>query len=439
MPGRILLVVYLAVLFAPLALAAFSGLAFRSFWDELATGAGLLSLAIVLVEFPLSGRFRLISRKIGMDVTMRWHRALARVALVLVVVHPFLYQGIRSPTYPWDTTRQLTLSWEPEAILPGAVAWLLLPTLVGLALSRSDPGKKYQKWRLGHGAMAAVICVFAIWHALAAGRYSADPVLSKLWLALGGIAVLCLVRVYLLAPLGRLRRPWRVARTAKVAERTWELVLAPDGHEGLSYEAGQFAWLQVGHGPFSVDDNPFSIASAPSDGPELRFVIKELGDFTRSLGRVSQGMRAYVDGPFGHLTPIRCDAPGIALIAGGVGIAPMLGILNELRAQNDPRPVTLLYGNRAATQIVDGDRLAGMEQAGHLRLVHVLSEPPKDWTGEVGWIDTALLGRVFDDEQRRAWMFVLCGPPKMLSAVRKDLLAMKVSGRRILSEAFVYD
>lgn len=439
MSGRILLVVYAAVLLAPLVLAALQGLPFRSFWDELATGAGFLALAIVLVEFPLSGRFRLVSRGIGMDVTMRWHRVLARVALVLVLVHPFLYRGIRGPAYPWDTTRQLTLSWEPEAILPGAVAWLLLPTLVGLALSRAGLGKKYQNWRLGHGVMAMVICVFAIWHVLAAGRYSADPVLSYLWLALGGIAGLCLLRVYLLAPLARLRRPWRVARTAKVAERTWELVLAPDGHEGLTYEAGQFAWLQVGHGPFSVDDNPFSIASAPSDGPELRFVIKELGDFTRSLGQISAGARAFVDGPFGHLTPIERDAPGIAMIAGGVGIAPMLGILNELRARNDPRPVTLVYGNRAALQIVDGDRLAAMEQAGHLRLVHVLSEPPQDWTGEVGLIDSDLLRRTFDDDQRSTWVFVLCGPPKMLSAVRKDLLAMKVSARQILSEAFVYD
>lgn len=438
-PRRVLIVGYVVLLVAPLALAVMQGLPLRSLWDELATGAGLVALAILLVEFLLSGRFRLISRRIGMDVTMRWHRVLARVALVLALIHPFLYQGARNPPYPWDATRQLTLSWEPETILPGAVAWMLLPVLVGLALSRSDLGRKYQNWRLGHGLLALTIAGFAIWHALAAGRYSADPVLTGVWLALGAVAGACMLRVYLLAPLARLRRPWRVTSVGPIAERTWELVLAPDGHDGLKFQAGQFAWLQVGQGPFSVNDNPFSIASAPSEGPEIRFVIKELGDFTRSLGRIPIGAPAYLDGPFGHLTPVERDAPGMALIAGGVGIAPMLSILDELRAQGDPRPVTLIYGNRSAAQIVDSDRLAAMERGGHLRLVHVVSEPAEDWTGEVGVIDRPLLRRLFDDEARRSWLFVLCGPPGMLTAVQQDLTALGVPRHRILCESFVYD
>ncbi|KUJ73348.1 hypothetical protein AVO45_14785 [Ruegeria marisrubri] len=438
MPGWLLFLVYLGALLAPVALAVLQGIPPRSLWDELATGAGLLATAILLVEFPLSGRFRVISRRIGMDVTMRWHQLLGRVALVLALIHPFLYRAERNPAYPWDTTRQLTLSWQPETILPGAMAWFLLPVLVGLALSRSAPGKRYEKWRLGHGLTALAVAGFAIWHALAAGRYSADPALAALWLGLGGIAVLSLLRVYLFAPLARLRRPWRVTRIGRVAERTWEMVLTPEGHDGLRYEAGQFAWLQVGRSPFSVNDNPFSIASAPSEGPEIRFVIKELGDFTRSLGTIAAGTRAYLDAPFGHLTLSGQTAPGIALIAGGVGIAPMLGLLRELRAQGDPRPVTLLYGNRAASQIVDGEELAAMEQAGRLRLVHVLSEPPEGWQGEVGMVDRRILEKVFDDSAQKDWVFVLCGPPAMLDSVRRDLVAMGVPPRQILSEAFVY-
>ena len=134
MPGWLLFLVYLGALLAPLVLAVAQGIPPRSLWDELATGAGLLATAILLVEFPLSGRFRVISRRIGMDVTMRWHQLLGRVALVLALIHPFLYRAERNPAYPWDTTRQLTLSWQPETILPGAMAWVLLPVLAGLAL-----------------------------------------------------------------------------------------------------------------------------------------------------------------------------------------------------------------------------------------------------------------------------------------------------------------
>ncbi|MEY8839540.1 ferric reductase-like transmembrane domain-containing protein [Cribrihabitans sp. XS_ASV171] len=439
MPGWLVYPFYLALVAAPLVLAAAQGAPPRSLWDEAATGAGLVAAAILLVEFPLSGRFRLISARIGMDVTMRWHQRLARVALVLALIHPFLYRADRNPPLPWDSTRQFTLSWTPETILPGLAAWCILVVLVGLALSRGTPERRYERWRLGHGLTALALVVFLIWHMLAAGRYSAHPWLVAFWFALGGVAVLSLLRVYLFAPLVRARRPWRVARVARVAERIWELVIEPVGHDGLRYDAGQFAWLHLGRHPFSVADNPFSIASAPSEGKQIRFVIKELGDFTRSLGSVEPGTRAYLDGPFGHLTLTGQSAPEIAMIAGGVGIAPMLGLLHDLRATADPRPVTLLYGNRVAEQIVDEERLEAMAQAGDLRLIHVLSEPPAGWGGETGVIDRALLERVFPDAGRRDRVYVLCGPPAMLVAVQSALLALGVPKHRILSESFVYD
>jgi len=47
----------------------------------------------------------------------------------------------------------------------------------------------------------------------------------------------------------------------------------------------------------------------------------------------------------GHLTHEgHADAPGIALIAGGVGIAPLLGILRELSATGDTRATALRGG-----------------------------------------------------------------------------------------------
>jgi predicted ferric reductase len=104
----------------------------------------------------------------------------------------------------------------------------------------------------------------------------------------------------------------------------WEVTVKPDGHRGLDYQAGQFAWLNVGHGAFSMKENPFSICSAPAAGPELSFMIKELGDFTRTVGRIETGAVAYVDGPYGILSVDGRAEPGVALIAGGVGLAPLI-------------------------------------------------------------------------------------------------------------------
>ena len=90
-----LILIYGAIVLAPLALSAAQIRAPRSFWDEIASGAGMLAFAIILVEFTLSGRFRSISRRVGMDVTMRAHQLIARTALAAALVHPFLYRAER--------------------------------------------------------------------------------------------------------------------------------------------------------------------------------------------------------------------------------------------------------------------------------------------------------------------------------------------------------
>ena len=107
---------------------------------------------------------------------------------------------------------------------------------------------------------------------------------------------------YLAAPLGEAGRPYEVTSLEKVALKTWEVILRPKKGEALEFEAGQFAWLNIGHSPFSLYENPFSISSAPAERPSIRFLIKEVGDMTRSLGDTEAGGVAYLDGAHGNLT-----------------------------------------------------------------------------------------------------------------------------------------
>jgi len=435
----VLVVGYLGVVLSPLALAWLGDRPPRSFWDELATGLGMLAFAVILVEFVLSGRFRAISGRIGMDVTMRFHQLFARTALALALIHPFLYRAPFSPPYPWDVSRQYTLTTEFDGLLFGVLAWLLLPAFVLLGIGRERLGWRYESWRLLHGLGALLIAALLLAHTLDAGRYSQDPLLALLWGGLFLLALATLVWVYLLRPLSQRRRPWRVHGVRAIGLKTWELVLEPEDHPGLNYRAGQFVWLNVGSSPFSLYENPFSISSAPAAGPRLGFVIKELGDFTQTVGDIAPGTRAHVDGPHGNLTVAGRNEPGIALIAGGVGIAPLLGILRQLHLEGDSRPTLLIYGNRVEEQIVDADALAALARAHGTRLEHVLQEPDAAWTGHAGVIDAALIRRVVDAGAARSWLFVLCGPPAMMAPVEEALTDLGVSPGRILSERFKYD
>lgn len=438
MSAWILVPCYLIVTLAPLVLAWAGARPPRSVWDELASGAGMLAFVTILVEFVLSGRFRTISRRVGMDVTMRVHQLTARTALALALLHPFLYQAPFAPDRPWDLDRQLTLTVGLGALWSGIAGWVLLALLVVLAVGRDRLHWRYETWRLTHGLGAVAVAGLLLHHTLAAGRYSQDPVLASVWTALFTIALLSVIYIYLVKPILELRRPWTVQEVRRVGLRTWELTLGADGHAGLRYEAGQFVWLNLGHSPFSVAENPFSISSAPGSGPQLQFVIKELGDLTRTIGRTVPGTRAYVDGPFGNLTVAGRREAGIALIAGGVGLAPLIGILRQLRLEGDPRPTMLVYGNRVEDQILYRPELEALARDHGTRIEHALSEPPPGWAGHTGWVDGPLIARLFEPRMT-AWLFVLCGPGAMMQSVEDALIACGVPARQILSERFDYE
>jgi predicted ferric reductase len=98
-----------------------------------------------------------------------------------------------------------------------------------------------------------------------------------------------------------------------------------------------------------LTEHPFSISSAPVDRPRITFTIKESGDFTSRIRTIAPGTRAYLHGPHGNFTLTGRATKGIVFIAGGVGFAPIMGMLRQLKAAH---PLRLIYGNRVETQIL---------------------------------------------------------------------------------------
>ncbi|GFE51879.1 ferric reductase [Roseobacter cerasinus] len=434
-----LILLYLAVAGLPLLLSWASNTPPRSFSNEIASGLGLVAFAMILVQFVLSERFRTVSSGLGLDRTIRFHQLMARTALAFALLHPFAYHWLPGPDRPWDPTRQLTLTSDFPSLITGILAFVLLPAFLLAAINHDALGYKYERWRLLHGLGALLIVALLLHHALSAGRYSADPRMVWMWSIMAALAVFSLIAVYGLKPAYQRSHPWRVSAIARLAPHQWGLTITPDGHAGLAYKAGQFVWLNIGHSPFSLYENPFSISSGPSSGADMSFIIKELGDCTSHFDQVKVGDRSYIDGPHGTLTVDGRPEPGIALIAGGVGIAPLLGILRDLVQTGDPRQAVLIYANRTRDQIVFEDEIADLSGVEGTQVFHILQEPPEGWTGLTGVVDSALLDRVFSDDRLSSWVFVLCGPPRMMTSVEEVLMACAVSADRILSERFQYD
>jgi predicted ferric reductase len=286
--------------------------------------------------------------------------------------------------------------------------------------------------------------------------------MAQLWIVMVAFAFCVIAYLYFVKPWQVGQRPYYLSHSLRLAEGTWGVTLwpaklqpigvfsrgmKPKVTQAISFEAGQYAWVSIATSPFVLSDHPLFIASAPADRPRFRFVIEEAGDFGKALGQIPVGTRAYIDGPYGSFTlsaaearlPRGKQAAGLAFIAGGVGIAPMLSLLRDRKAAGEPRPLRLLYGNRSASQIVARDELTTMETAMDFRVRHVLSEPPYEWDGGVGAIDGAAVDGWIDWPDAGEWIYFVCGSGTMIEAAERALIARGVPAAHIITERLKYD
>jgi 3-phenylpropionate/trans-cinnamate dioxygenase ferredoxin reductase subunit len=181
--------------------------------------------------------------------------------------------------------------------------------------------------------------------------------------------------------------------------------------------------------------------SSNGDNPErIEFSIKALGDFTKTIKDVKAGTKAFLDGPYGVFTTERYeDSAGFVLIAGGIGITPMMSILvtqAERKAERkDERPYLLIYASKTWEDVTFSEELDKFKEKLDLTIVHVLREPPENWSGEKGYVDKGLLER-YIPKRRATRQYFICAAPKMMEQVELALHQLDVPPTNIHMEHF---
>lgn len=430
--GAFWLGVYLTLVLAPLFVLLIGptppGL---GFWWDVSMALGFAGLAMMGVQFMLTARFHRATAPYGIDIIYYFHRYLGIVALLIVVAHPVLV--IVDKPALLGFLNPFVAPWHLGA---GVISIAALIVLVITAGWRKALGIAYEPWRVTHAVLAIAAVGLALVHIEGVQYYVASPWKRILWrvFALSWIAVLCYVR--LIRPWQLVRRPYRVTDVVHERGDAWTLALEPRGHAGFSFQPGQFAWLTTGGSPFLMQEHPFSFSSSPTPGGgRVEFTIKELGDFTRTVGSVGRDAAAFVDGPYGAFTIDRHPAPGYVFIAGGIGIAPIMSMLRSLADRRDQRPLLLFYAYRRWERMTFREALDDLRSRLNLAVVFVLEEPPERWDGERGRITRDVLDRHLP-EDRSSRHFFLCGPEAMTQAIERLLHGLGVPMSHVHSELF---
>jgi predicted ferric reductase len=413
--GLWLALLYVAALTAPLALAYVYGRSHALAWREATAATGMVAAVALVVQFVTSGRFEFLSGRIGIDVTMAFHKWSARALVVVVILHPLTFIVPNVLADPSRTLDWLTYVFFDRRFLTGTVSGVATIVLVLMALYRDTLGR-YTLWRAIHGLLALTAVAFLVLHVLRAGHYARFFPLDALWPMLAIVVVASALTVYGDRALRMAMTKWRVAGNRKVAEGLWEVTLRHDKGKGLGYRAGQFAWIAFGRRRLPLFDHPFSIASAPSTGSDLTFIIKESGDFTGRIGTIPVGTKVGLDAPHGSFVFDETSGEALLLVAGGVGIAPILAILRELAARGDRRPVRLIYAGARPQGMIAPERI--MLEAGGLDLkaIFLAEEAGPNWPYGRGRMTPAVVEDALAGLDRGRVETMLCGPGAMMCA-----------------------
>ena len=398
-------------------------------WD-LSAACGFIGAAIMATMFLLTARFRRATAPFGIDLIYYFHRQIAVVGVVFILLHPILLL-VTEPRLVYF----VRLHASPYHLDAGIGAFLCLAALMVTSLWRKGLNIEYDHWRVAHVVLSVMTLVLTGLHIQGVGHYVNTAVSRLLWSGIMLSCVLVILYVRIIKPLAMRRRPYRVCAINREPGNAWTLTLRPENHAGFLFSPGQFAWLTLWHSPFAMKEHPFSIASSAEHPGEVRFTIKELGDFTRRLRQVKPGQIAYVDAPYGAFTPDRIRAPGYILVAGGIGIVPIMSMLRTLADRHDRRPLILFYAYNRWDDLTFRDELDELQATLDLQIVFILKNQPENWPGEVGLLREELLNRYLTP-QMRSFACLVCGPVAMLAVAEQALFRSGIPMRHIHSELF---
>lgn len=186
----------------------------------------------------------------------------------------------------------------------------------------------------------------------------------------------------------------------------------------------------------------------------------EQGNISKYLTGLKIGDTMKVRGPKGAMvyTPNMCRH--IGMIAGGTGITPMLQVIEAIirnrprNGGNDTTKVDLIFANVNADDILLQEKLEKLaKEDDGFRVYYVLNNPPASWEGGVGFVTPDMIkvrlleqgngetdGLKLIPYQERLpapatdVKILLCGPPPMVSAMKKATESLGYTKARPVSK-----
>lgn len=204
--------------------------------------------------------------------------------------------------------------------------------------------------------------------------------------------------------------------------------------EGFDFQPGQFLTVRVRSDGRELV-RCYSISSPPEASGYLEISVKKQGAVSGALHACAKpGSSLIVRAPAGGFVYPAGDDRPLVLLAGGIGITPMMSMLRHAVLTEPTRPVTLLYSARTEEDFAFRDELESMaRRSPRVRVTLAASRGATSSPVYPGRIDRSLLETVRD---LRDSIACLCGPQAMIDGLSTALESIGMPRAQIRSELF---
>ena len=222
--------------------------------------------------------------------------------------------------------------------------------------------------------------------------------------------------------------------------RTFRLTVIDGGRLPFDFQPGQYLNVTL-----SIDGKrlhrSYTIASSPTRADACEITVKRTpsGYASHHLhDAVREGSRLRISAPAGRFVFTGAEAKQVILLAGGVGITPLMSMVRYLTDRCWDGRIYLVLSAKRKSDVIFQEELDYLRRRfPNLNVVVTLSQEAEtsDWTGARGHITANLLTRKIPCLAEGP--VYLCGPSAMMAAMRELLAELGVAESQVRTEAFV--
>ncbi|AZN68041.1 NO-inducible flavohemoprotein [Acinetobacter haemolyticus] len=242
-------------------------------------------------------------------------------------------------------------------------------------------------------------------------------------------------------------RNFKIAQKVIESDEITSFYLAPvDGGDLPKYEAGQYISVRVFVPELGLrQPRQYTLSTSPQ-ADYLRISVKRedekenlaAGWVSNTLHSLAESSQIEVSAPTGNFYLIDHTKRNV-FISGGVGLTPMIAMLNQLVTLDMPQPVSFIHACRSSQVHAMKKHIHDLKDKYPRLSTFTAYEFPHD--SDVLGIDYDIAGRLDLSNVDAALLpinadYYLCGPMPFMAEQHKALIARGVPAQNIHSEAF---